>query len=122
MGTRRVSARRGAMNHILRLSFALSVLASLNVSAQEAIHSGGLACEPEQEFLTPTRYLRALTFDLAGRPPHSAELDDVLATGSVTEALIDELLSDAAFASQAARLHKSFLWNNLSTVRLIARC
>jgi hypothetical protein len=106
------------MNYILRCGFVLSVLTAVSVSAQEAAHNGGLACEAEQEFLTPTRYLRALTFDLAGRAPSNAELDNVLATGAVSEALIEELLSDPAFAAQAARLHKSFLWNNLSTVRL----
>lgn len=106
------------MKHLFRWGILLSVCTALNVSAQEAANVSGLACEPEQAFLTPTRYLRALTFDLAGRPPSSSELEHVLSVGSVPETLVDELLSHSAFATQAARLHKSFLWNNLNTVRL----
>ena len=60
-----------------------------------------------------------LTFDLAGRAPNEEEIATVSSTGEVPETLIDELLANRQFAEQAARFHRSFLWTNLSTVRLV---
>lgn len=107
------------MKNFIRWGCALSICWSLSAIAQGP--SGvvdSLACEAEEEFLKPTRYLRALTFDLAGRPPTESELQSVVSEGFVPDALIDTLLSNRDFAVQAARLHKSFLWNNLNTVTL----
>ena len=36
-----------------------------------------LACEPPQEVMTHSRYLRSLTLDLAGRLPMDAEYERV---------------------------------------------
>ncbi len=77
-----------------------------------------LACEPETDVLSPTRYLRALTFDLAGRPPTVDEFAQVKAEGVVSDAVIDALLENQEFATQATRFHGSFLWNNVSSVSL----
>lgn len=105
------------MKHIWKTVLVSLLLFGHTASAEEA--NSLLACEEATEFLSPMRYLRALTFDLAGRAPSEEEISTVSSAGEVPEALIDGLLADRQFAEQAARFHRSFLWNNLSTVRLV---
>ena len=105
------------MKHFWKTILVSCLLFGQTASAEEP--NSLLACEEPTEFLSPMRYLRALTFDLAGRAPNEEEIATVSSTGEVPETLIDELLANRQFAEQAARFHRSFLWNNLSTVRLV---
>ena len=93
-------------------------LLTMPVQAEPLISN--LACEPPQEVMTHSRYLRSLTLDLAGRLPMDAEYERVNVEGGVSDAFINELLNNGDFAIQATRFHGQFLWNNLSTINLTA--
>ena len=69
--------------------------------------------------LTPQRYLRALTLDLLGRLPTSEEKSALIESGGVIdEQQVDEWLASEEFASQAVRLLRGQLWNNISNLNL----
>jgi hypothetical protein len=80
--------------------------------------------------LSPSRYLRALTFDLQGRPPTLDEyqrIEDELETASddqisgdqiIGQDWIAELLEGTEFAQQATRFHHGMLWNNITNINL----
>ena len=80
-----------------------------------------LLCAEEKLELTSDRFLRAVSFDLRGRPPTAGEVrvlrdsDD----GEVPEWLIDHWLEDDAFAEQVVRRHRAYLWNNITNTRLV---
>ncbi|MGC6416406.1 MAG: hypothetical protein ACON3Z_04795 [Bradymonadia bacterium] len=104
----------------LALVFALSAI-SLSARAQtEERPISELACDPMQDLMETTRYLRALSLDLRGTVPTLEEIETVESLGEVPEMMIDEWLDSDAFAEQAVRLHRKLLWNNVSNVNLFA--
>mgnify|MGYP003962074549 CR=1 FL=1 len=69
--------------------------------------------------LSPQRYLRSLALDLLGRLPTGEEQRDLQEQqGVISETLLDTWFTSADFASQAVRLVKSQLWNNISNLNL----
>jgi hypothetical protein len=70
--------------------------------------------------VSPTQYLRQLSFDLRGRPPSAEEYESVAAAGEVPAAMIDEMLQSPEFLDQVRAWHSQSLWPNIERYRLQA--
>jgi hypothetical protein len=69
--------------------------------------------------LSPQRYLRSISLDLLGRLPHAEEKVELIDNGGViSEQQVDEWLDGEEFATQAARLIRGQLWNNISNLNI----
>jgi hypothetical protein len=69
-------------------------------------------------FVSPTEYLRQLSFDLRGRPPTLAELQNVQKAGAVGAEVIDQMLRSDDFLAQVTAWHSEILWPNLNRYRV----
>jgi hypothetical protein len=81
-----------------------------------------LICLDEPIELTPGRYLRALSLDLRGRLPTTAEAESFTidpTDGAHVAATIDTLLDDESFADEVVRRHRTYFWPNLANVRIL---
>jgi len=76
-------------------------------------------CPPAEDLMSGERWLRAISLDLRGVVPSPEEYDQ-LDGGEVPESLVDEWLDSEAFADRAARFHRSLLWNNVDSQRLVS--
>jgi hypothetical protein len=68
------------------------------------------SCEPLQDALSPTEYLRALSLDLRGELPSLDDLQAVEASGQVDPAMIESMMETPEFAWQVVELHRTLLW------------
>ena len=93
------------------------------MTANASPPNADLLCAEASPELSPYRYMRAVSFDLRGKPPTAGEVRVLRDTSEegVPEWLIDRWLDEDAFAQQVVRRHRSYLWNNVSNVRLINR-
>ena len=106
----------------IRLTVGLALLLSAAAHAQ----TGEAFCAEASDALSPLRTLRALSLDLRGRLPSEDEMTSVEADGvdadgvdATVDAMVDEWLTTDAFAEQVVRHHRSLLWNNVGTIRLL---
>ena len=66
------------------------------------------------ERLEGTRYLRAVAFDLLGRPPTLEEYAQIEDGGDLPETLLDQWLASEDFADRIVKLHNGLFWNRIS--------
>lgn len=71
-------------------------------------------CPVSADDLSTTEWLRAVSLDLRGVIPTIEELDAVDSGARDPEDYLDEWLESPAFAERAVRIHRKYLWNNLS--------
>lgn len=104
-----------------RITFAASAAAVLFflAPARAELHNPELVCGPDTAELTPHQVVRALSFDLRGKPPSMEELASVTAVGGIPENMVDEWLQSPEFADQMVRLHRALFWNELSNLRFM---
>ena len=105
----------------VRSLIAMALLCSMGASAHAEVYNEELVCRAPSDELSATEYLRALSLDLTGNLPTTAEVDAVRDEGAVPDALIEEYLASDEFVEMAVRFHKALLWPNLDGIRLVAR-
>ena len=89
------------------------------VSADNGPAIGDLACDPANDLLEPTRYLRSLSLDLRGTVPTEDEVNQVRVLETVPDELIDSWLDTDEFAEQVVRHHRKLIWNNVTNVNIV---
>ncbi|MEM7675218.1 MAG: hypothetical protein AAF449_04345 [Myxococcota bacterium] len=98
------------MNKVITGWVAAMLLVSSTADAQ--------VCDETDGVQQSLQYLRRLSFDLRGRAPTIDELNEVIATGQVTDAQIDDMLASDDFLQQTRRYHLDLLWSNISNLPL----
>ena len=104
-----------------RLVRVVSVVVALCFAAPASaqLHNPELVCGPDTAELTPHQVVRALSFDLRGKPPSMEELASVTAVGGIPENMVEEWLDSPEFTEQMIRLHRAMFWNELSNLRFM---
>src|SRR5262249_17002908 len=64
------------------------------------------------------QYLRRLSLDLRGRVPSFDELTNVVNTGAVDPALVDQMIASPDFVARMRGIHRDLLWTNIPGQRL----
>jgi len=102
----------------------LLLLLPLALQAQDTTNCGqgsqdAADCPDDDPKMDDARYLRALSLDLRGDLPSTAELQAVADDPAQIDSYIDDWLASEAFVTRAVRLHGSLLWPNISNVQLM---
>ena len=83
-----------------------------------ALSSPGFAQVYEEDALQSSlQYLRRLSIDLKGTLPNLNQLEEVVNTTMVPDALVDDLINSDAFIQEMRNYHLQLLWTNILTQR-----
>ena len=72
----------------------------------------------DEVLLSGKEYMRAVSFDLRGKPPTTDDYDQLDADGEIPEVILDEWLDSEEFITRVVRYHRRHFWNNNSGIRL----
>lgn len=104
----------------MRRTWFLGLAALVTAStAQAQLPNEAQLCRADEPRLDKYGYLRSLYLDLLGTvptPEDYAALDDV---DDVPVETIEAMLDTEAFVTRAVRIHRAFLWNNVTNVNLM---
>ena len=81
---------------------------------------GADQCPAEEAVSSPDAFLRMLSLDLRGTTPSLSDYAAIENKTDVPETMIDQWLSEDAFAHQVVRRYNELLSNNITTVKLLS--
>ncbi len=96
----------------------VSALAPAGASAQTPNNEEDL-CRADEPRLDKYGYLRSLYLDLLGTVPSPQDYAQLDGVDDVPVEMIEQMLDTDAFVERAVRIHRSFLWNNVTNVNLM---